>query len=173
MACKALPTKSPTTGPPATGPRGAIPKTQHKPHPRHHQKQVVRRGANAGTEEFQTFLKRQIFKISNFPARNCSSQKTGVKTGRISASTGAVSREPWQCLKCTYANKAEAVSCEMCQNFRGAPAASLNIEGRLVEKPSRFSEHKYMPPNAADLVNNSDHSPSEVSTKQIIQVEIM
>lgn len=84
---------------------------------------------------------------------------------------GAVSREPWQCLKCTYANKAEAVSCEMCQNFRGAPAASLNIEGRLVEKPSRFSEHKYMPPNAADLVNNSDHSPSEVNSTHFIQDE--
>jgi Zn-finger in Ran binding protein and others len=112
-------------------------------------------------EEFQIFAT----KIS---ARNCSSQKTGVKTGRISGGTGAVSREPWQCLKCTYANKAEAVSCEMCQNFRGAPAASLNIEGRLVEKPSRFSEHKYMPPNATDLVNNSDHSPSEVSNSQFL-----
>jgi hypothetical protein len=111
--------------------------------------------------------------------RNCSSQKTGAAKSSRSSSvggssgggTGGASREPWQCLKCTYANKAESVSCEMCQNFRGAPAASLNIEGRLVEKPSRFSEHKYMPPGASD-VSNSD-LPSEVRFIQFTKILVI
>ncbi|CAB3373698.1 Hypothetical predicted protein [Cloeon dipterum] len=110
MACKAHSAKSPAG--PAANNTGVVPRgaVPKQQHPKRHQQKQVVR--------------------------------RGGNAARHGGSRGptAPKRQPWQCLKCTYANKADSVACEMCGNTRGAPAASLNIEGRLVERASRFSE---------------------------------